>query len=165
MRLPEFLANAAKWLGLVLLLGLAACSASSLPAGLSQRLDSPGAQLDRAEALRLVNQFRASRGAPPLVEDPTLNQQAQTLASQYAATNNQPARPNGVGAMHLSAGYANFAETFSGWRSDDNVTRSLANPAFTRIGLAASFAASSTYGVHWVMLLAEPIAAPAVAAQ
>lgn len=151
-------------LGLALALALSACS-SSLPTGLSARMDSPGAQLDRAEALRLVNQLRASRGAPPLVEDAGLHQQAQTLANQYASTGNQPAKPASASVMHLSAGYANFAETFSGWRSDDNVTRSLADPSLTRFGLAASFADLSTYGVHWVLLMVGPNGAVAPVTQ
>ena len=51
---------------------LAACSTGGgapLSQGLSQRMDSPGASLNRAEAIGIVNSYRGTVGAAPLRSD------------------------------------------------------------------------------------------------
>jgi uncharacterized protein YkwD len=133
---------------------IAGCTGpSSLPAGLTERMDAPGARLNKAEALAIVNQLRSSRGAQALVLDDGLNAEAETLAARYAGTGNAPQKPEGAGAMRVSAGYANFAETFSGWRSRTDDAGVLADPAYQRAGFGVSYSSNSTYGVHWVLLL------------
>lgn len=133
---------------------LAACSGNtSLAPGLTARMDAPGATLDRAEALNIVNQFRQSRGVPPLNADPALDAEAQQLAATYADNNTHPQKPASAAAMRLSAGYATFAETFSGWRATAADAAALADPAHSRAGLGVAYAGDSTYGVHWVLLL------------
>jgi len=133
---------------------LAACSASStLPAGLTARMDQPGASLDRAEAVALINQFRASRNAGPVTLDADLNARAAELASRYANTGTAPARPDDVSGMRLSAGYATFADTFSGWRGVRGDADAIANASASRVGIASAYQANSQYGVHWVLLL------------
>ncbi|GHA26221.1 hypothetical protein GCM10007989_22480 [Devosia pacifica] len=141
---------------------LAACSGfaggsapTTLPAGLSAPMDQQGAQLDRNAALNLLNAYRSSVGAPALQADPALDAQAQTLASQYAASGRAPSAPAGVRAIKLSAGYSNFAETFSGWRNSSADARVLADPGARRAGLAVAYSGTSTYGTHWVLLLAN----------
>src|SRR5689334_13215891 len=63
---------------LALMGALAACSsAGGLPPGLSQRMDAKGAVLDRAQALAMLNQYRASTGVPALAEDATLDASAE----------------------------------------------------------------------------------------
>src|SRR5690606_14696325 len=103
-----------------LLTALGACSPSgggALSTGLTARMDQPGAQLDRAEARGIVNPYRAVTGAPPLRADAGLDTEAQRLASAYAASGQSPQRPGEIAVMRVSAGYANFADTFSGWRN------------------------------------------------
>jgi hypothetical protein len=144
------------WLAAALMTLLAACSGGGgggmLPAGVVARMDAPGARLDRAAALDLVNAYRASQGAPALVADPVLEAEAQRLASAYAASGKAPRRPDGASTMLLSAGYADFANAFSGWRAGGADARSLAMAA-GRAGLAVSYRENSTYGIHWVLLL------------
>ncbi len=135
---------------------LAACSSGGggeLAPGLTARMDQPGATLDRTAALNIVNDFRATNGAPALQPDPDLNARAQELATAYANSNERPAKPADVDAMRLSSGYATFANTFSGWRTGQADAGTLADPAHTRAGLAVAYSDSSTYGVHWVLLL------------
>ncbi|WP_052731984.1 CAP domain-containing protein [Devosia geojensis] len=141
---------------------LAACSAFSgggapaaLPAGLSARMDQPGASLDKAQALGLVNAYRASVGAGALTADAGLEAQAQQLANQYAASGTSPRTPEGVAAMRSSAGYATFAETFSGWRNSSPDAAALATAGARRAGLAVAANPNSAYGVHWVLLLGQ----------
>lgn len=141
------------------LAALAACSGMSsgagggLAPGLVAEVNSPGARMDRASALQIVNQYRALRGVGPLSADPALESQAEQVAGQYARAGTPPAQPAGAAAMRLSAGYTNFAETFSGWRNSpvDADVMALANAS--RVGFAAVFDPNSAYGTHWVMLL------------
>jgi uncharacterized protein YkwD len=154
-RLPQLAA-----VGLVGLT-LAACAGfggaggapTALPVGLSAPMDQPGAQLDAAQALGIVNAYRASVGAAPLTLDANLNATAQALASQYASSGTAPAAPADAAAMRLSAGYSTFAETFSGWRNSPADAAVLATPGATRAGVAVAYNANSAYGVHWVLLL------------
>lgn len=140
-------------------LALSACSmggggASSiaLAPGLSARMDQPGASLDKGQAIGIINAYRATKGLPALVSDPGLDGTAQTLANQYAQTNTPPKTPQELVVMKLSAGYATFAETFSGWRNNPADAVGLTANA-TRAGVAVAFNPGSSYGVHWVLVL------------
>lgn len=141
--------------------GLAACSAApsssggGLAPGLVSQISAPGAQMDRQAALGIINQYRATRGVAPLSADPALDAQAQTVATQYASTGTPPARPAGAANMRLSAGYTNFAETFSGWRNSPADANVLAQADARRAGFAAVYDPNSAYGAHWVMLLGQ----------
>jgi uncharacterized protein YkwD len=133
---------------------LAGCSGGApLSGGLTQRMDQPGANLNRGEALGIVNHYRATVGTAALTDDPTLDAMAQDLARTYASSGNAPKLPAGTVAMRVSAGYANFAETFSGWRNSPDDAAALANRSATRAGLGVTYDANSSYGVYWVLLL------------
>jgi uncharacterized protein YkwD len=145
---------------LVALLGvavLAACSTGGggapLSQGLSQRMDSPGASLNRTEAIGIVNSYRGTVGTGALRSDPGLDATAQALAQQYASSGTSPKTPAGAVTIAVSAGYPNFAETFSGWRNSPADAAILANRSATRAGVAAVYDANSAYGVYWVLLL------------
>jgi hypothetical protein len=124
----------------------------ALAPGLTARMDQPGAVLDRAQALGIVNAYRTSNGLPALIADPALDGTAQALATQYAQTNAAPRTPQDLAGMKLSAGYATFAETFSGWRNNPADAAGLRTTA-TRAGVAMAFNPTSTYGVYWVLVL------------
>jgi len=140
-------------------LTLAACSMGGpgpgipLAAGLSARMDQPGAKLDRAQAIAMINAYRATQGRPALTPDAGLDGSAQALADQYAATGTAPATPQELAGMKLSAGYPTFAETFSGWRNNPADAAGLTTTA-SRAGIAVAFNGTSTYGTHWVLVLA-----------
>jgi hypothetical protein len=96
---------------------LAACSmggGAALSPGLTTPMNQPGAQLNRVEALFLLNDFRRSQGAADVRGDTLLDSTAQTLATNYSKTGAQPLLPPGALVMRLSAGYTTFAEVFSG---------------------------------------------------
>lgn len=139
----------------LLMPALGACSGGGAPlsAGLTARMDQPGANLNRAEALGIVNAYRATTGAPALAGDAGLDTGAQALAAAYASTGNAPRLPPGTVAMRVSAGYPTFAETFSGWRNSPDDARVLADGRATRAGLGVAYDAGSTYGVYWVLVL------------
>jgi uncharacterized protein YkwD len=154
---PAILPLAALGTGLV----LAACSmggmggastATPLAPALSARMDQPGASLDRAQAIAMINAYRATTGTGALTPDAALDGTAQALADQYARTGTPPKTPQGLVVMKLSAGYATFAETFSGWRNNGADAVGL-RAAASRAGVAVAFNPSSSYGVYWVLVL------------
>jgi hypothetical protein len=137
---------------------LAACaetdSGGGLAPGLVASMDAPGASLDRPTAFGVLNQYRSTTGAGPLADDPSLDATAQNLAKTYSTSDKAPALPAGVTGLRASAGYANFAETFSGWRNTPGDAAVLAATGARRAGLAAVYDANSTYGVYWILVLA-----------
>ncbi len=148
------LAKAAALSALALL--MAGCSmggGQALSPGLSQRMDVPNAQLNRAEAIGIINHYRASTGAGQVAEDSTLDANAQALAAQYTKTGKQAAKPAGTLDVRYSAGYFTFAETFSGWRNSPTDAAALADKSATKAGVAAVYDSSSPYGVYWVLIL------------
>ncbi|WP_127754651.1 CAP domain-containing protein [Devosia sp. 1566] len=134
--------------------GNTAGSAGTLSPGLSARMDQPGASLDRAQAIGIINAYRATNGLPALALDTGLSGTAQALVNQYASTGTPPKTPNGVKALKLSAGYATFAETFSGWRNNPADAAGLRVPA-SKAGVAVAFNPTSNYGIYWVLILAD----------
>lgn len=137
--------------------GLAACSmgggGGQLSPGLSAPMNQPGAQLNRVEALFLLNDFRRAQGAADVRGDTLLDSTAQSLATAYAKTGAQPALPAGTLVMRLSAGYTTFAEVFSGWRNVPTDAGAIADPLAKRAGLGVSYDPNSTHGVYWVLVL------------
>lgn len=155
------LSSAAAALSLAAALALAGCSsfggaaptsATALAPALSARMDQPNAVLDSQQAIGLINAYRATNNLPPLVADAGLNGTAQALASQYAQTNVAPTKPQALAQMKLSAGYATFAETFSGWRNNPADAVGLLTPA-SKAGVAVAFNPTSSYGIYWVLVL------------
>jgi uncharacterized protein YkwD len=116
-------------------------------------MDQPGASLNRAEALSILNAYRSTTGAPQLAGDASLDATAQSLAADYSRTGTPPRLPAGVAGMRVSAGYATFAETFSGWRNSPADAEVIAGVAMRRAGLGVAYGANSAYGVYWVLVL------------
>jgi uncharacterized protein YkwD len=146
-------------LGLVagLAVALAACSmggGAPLPEGLTTPMNRPGAQLNRVEALFLLNDYRRQNGAADVRGDTVLDATAQTLAQNYAKTGAQPLLPPGATVMRLSAGYPTFAEVFSGWRAVPADASALATVAAGRAGIGVVYEPASQNGVYWVLVLA-----------
>jgi len=159
MSLKDHLPLARLVLAGALAAGLAACSmgggGGQLSAGLSAPMNQPGAQLNRVEALFLLNDFRRSRGAADVRGDTLLDSTAQALAVAYSKTGAQPALPAGALVMRLSAGYTTFAEVFSGWRAVPNDAAAISDPTAKRAGLGVSYDPNSTHGVYWVLVLGD----------
>jgi uncharacterized protein YkwD len=136
---------------------LAGCSmgggGGALSPGLTARMDQPGAELNRGEALGIINHFRTATGAQPVVADSSLDASAQALVVQYIQTGSPPRQPQGT-LLRTSAGYPTFAETFSGWRATPADASAMTDKSVRRAGLAARYDANSPYGIYWVLLLA-----------
>jgi uncharacterized protein YkwD len=134
---------------------LAACgeTGGALAPGLVASMDAPGAQLDRGAAFNLLNQYRSTVGVGALTDDPALDTIAQNLAQTYATTGTAPQLPTAAIAVRASAGYTDFAETFSGWRNSPPDAAVLGTASATRAGLAEFYAPNSAYGVYWILVL------------
>lgn len=134
---------------------LAACSGggSSLSPGLSARMDVAGAQLNRSEALGIINNYRATQGLPPLSNDPALDAIAQNAVTSYARTGRQSPVPEGATEIRYAAGSSNFADTFSGWRGQDDKPAALTSNRVTRAGLATVYDANTPYGIYWALVV------------
>lgn len=152
MMLPTTLARIA--FAAVLAITLAACSSTRLSDGLTQRMDSGTAQLNTAEAIGIINHYRSTVGAGALIEDPALSAQAKTIAANYAKTGRQATKPEGTSEIRYSAGYATFAETFSGWRNSSQESLVMSGTSVTRAGIAVVYEENSPYGVYWVVIVA-----------
>lgn len=135
---------------------LAACgeTGGGLAPGLVAGMNAPGATLDRGAAFDLLNQYRATTGAGALTDDANLDAEALTLAQQYAASGTAPKLPPDATGLRVSAGYANFADTFSGWRNNPSDAAVLADAKAHKAGLASFYSPNSGYGVYWVLLVA-----------
>lgn len=133
---------------------LAACSAGGrLSQGLTDRMDSGTAQLNKGEAIGIINSYRSTVGVGGLVEDPALSAMAETAARNYAKTGRQATKPEGTSEIRYSAGYATFAETFSGWRNSDQKSLVMSGSSVTRAGIAVVYEENSPYGVYWVVIV------------
>jgi uncharacterized protein YkwD len=132
---------------------LAGCGGGGLPQGLSQPMDKPGAQLNRADAFNIINQYRGSVGVSGLADDPSLDAAAQAAVNAYAKTGRQTPKPEGTIQIRYSAGYSNFADTFSGWRNSPGDAPALIDRNATRGGIAVTYEANSPYGVYWAMIV------------
>ena len=117
-------------------------------------MDSGTAQLNTADAIGIINHYRATVGVGPLVEDPALSAQAKLIAANYAKTGRQAAKPEGTSEIRYSAGYATFAETFSGWRNSSQQSLVMSGKTVTRAGIAVVYEEASPYGVYWVVIVA-----------
>ncbi len=137
-----------------LMVALAACSSTRLSDGLTERMDSGTAQLNSAEAIGIINNYRATLGVGPLREDPALSAQAKTIAANYAKTGRQATKPEGTSEIRYSAGYPTFADTFSGWRNSGQQSLVMSGSSVTRAGIAVVYEQNSPYGVYWVVIVA-----------
>jgi uncharacterized protein YkwD len=152
MRFPAPLAPLLAAAALTLLAG---CSTGGgLSSGLTARMDQHGAQLNRGEALGIINAYRGTVGVGALVEDPALSATAASMAAAYAKTGRQAPKPEGTLEIRYSAGYATFAETFSGWRNSGQASVAMSGREASRAGIAVVYEENSPYGVYWVVIVA-----------
>ena len=150
---PAILPRVVAAAGLVVALAAYSMGGQPLSPGLSAPMNQPGARLNRVEALFLLNDYRRAQGAADVRGDTVLDSTAQTLAANYAKSGAQPTLPAGALVMRLSAGYASFAEVFSGWRGVPADAAAIADRAATRAGLGVAYDPNSNLGVYWVLVL------------
>lgn len=141
--------------------------------------DAPDASLDTEELafLALINEYRATSGAPPLAVSPALNRAAAWIAADMGAKGylghtdslgrspwtrmtdcgySAPAGENLAGGTNRNAGAQAFAMFRSSPPHDDNMRYK----GFREIGIARAFVPGSPLGWYWATEFGNGLAAP-----
>ncbi len=155
---------------LLLAVSLAGCS--SLSSDLTNDVELTQININKQEALRLTNVWRAKHNLPPVKLDPHLNDVSQDMADHIATLDSLSTRrhsgssllrrtqTNGyksfAGAENLGAGYASISAAMTGWKNSPDHNKNLLNKNVTHMGIARTNRADGTYRNFWVMTLAAP---------
>lgn len=153
-------------LAIIALTGCTGRSPESL--AFTRHYDHPGATLDIASTVEIINQYRISQGKNPLTFNPDL----AIIAAQSAGTLSQNAslktgqrksgslnkRLTSAGIAHQSAheiiagGYVTFARTFSSWRSVPSQSKILLDDSLTSFAIATHYSGQTSLGIYWVFI-------------
>lgn len=163
--------SGATLLTVLLLAGCAGAPRDSGPPS-PRRLERLAAvKADPAEALRILNAYRAGKGLGPVRLDPALTAMAQRQADAMAAgdklshdaAGSFTSRVHAAGldavraAENLGAGYFSTQEAFDGWTKSSGHEANLSMPQATRIGIALAKNPQTRFGAWWTLVLAgEP---------
>lgn len=158
---------------------LAPVTASALDFGgffRGKQLEAREMPVDGAEAVRILNAYRRSRGLGPVRVDPTLTRIAADHALRMARANKVDHVLRGEGSFakrlrtggfdaavaseNIGGGYDDLDEAFAGWRKSREHNRNLLKPDFTLIGIALAYAPASKYKTYWSLVLAAPYEGP-----
>jgi uncharacterized protein YkwD len=136
----------------------------------SQRPSSAG--FDDSAALRLINNYRSTKGLAPLSLDPQATAAAEVLAKDMAKHDHMShTGPNGqdVGKRLLAAGYSysiasenvgvgqgTVEETFEGWKASPANSRNMLLANAKHIGIAVENRPDSQHKTFWVLVVAAP---------
>lgn len=159
-------------------LTLAAC-VSEFAGGSSFFTGSAGAttgKVDTAAAARMISEYRASRGLPPVKVDPTLTRIAQDQASRMAAADRLAHVLPGQGsfskrlsdggfqaslaAENIAAGQKSLSEALEAWRNSRGHNANLLKRGVSLIGIASAYTSNGPYKVYWSLVLAAPYEPP-----
>jgi uncharacterized protein YkwD len=127
---------------------------------------------DASGGLRLVNNYRATKGLPPLSLDPQATEAAEMLARDMAMHDRMShTGPNGqdVGKRLLAAGYnysiasenvgvgqGTIEETVDGWKASPANSRNMLLAKARHIGIAYENKPDSKHKNFWVLVVAAP---------
>ncbi|MGO9473295.1 MAG: CAP domain-containing protein [Rhodomicrobium sp.] len=125
--------------------------------------------LDANEALRLINDYRASKHLAPLSLDPLATAAAENLVKEMAKhdrmlTNGQDLGKRllaagysyGLAAENASVGQASITETVEGWKKTPANSRNMLLPKAKHIGIAYEYKADTTHKTFWALVVAAP---------
>ncbi|WP_186417993.1 CAP domain-containing protein [Bosea sp. CS1GBMeth4] len=155
----------------LLLAGCAGTQRETAPPSARKLERLAAVKADPAEAVRILNAYRAGKGLGPVRLDPTLTAMAQRQAEAMAAADDLShgaagsftSRVHAAGldavraAENLGAGYYSTQEAFEGWKKSSGHEANLSMPQATRIGIALAKNPQTRYGTWWTLVLAgEP---------
>jgi uncharacterized protein YkwD len=128
--------------------------------------------LDTAEALRLINDYRAAKSLPPLSLDLQATAAAEVLVKDMAKHDHMShTGPGGqdVGRRLLAAGYSyglaaenvgvgqsSVEEAFEGWKHSPANSRNMLLPGAKHIGIAYEYKADTQHKTFWALVIAAP---------
>jgi uncharacterized protein YkwD len=136
----------------------------------SQRPYTQG--FDESAALRLINNYRSTKGLAPLSIDPQATAAAEILAKDMAKHDRMShIGPNGqdVGKRLLASGYsfsmasenvgvgqATIEDTVDGWKASPANSRNMLLANARHIGIAYEGRPDSQHKTFWVLVIAAP---------
>lgn len=128
--------------------------------------------VDPAQAIRLINAHRATRGRSPLEVDAALNRiAAQTarelarrdqLSTEMHTAKGLARRLDGAdyafarAAENLGAGYPTLVMAVDGWKASRSHNRNLLIRDITRAGIGLALTDAGQFKSYWVLILARP---------
>lgn len=155
---------------------LTGCGMVSMPFGDKPATSVPNVpretSVNPARAVALINDYRKSKGRPPLEVDSRLSAIAQETANELARrdtlrtdmhTSQGIARrlskanySAGRAAENLGAGYPTLVLAIDGWKSSSGHNKNLLNRQMTHAGIGLALTDKGAYHSYWVLLLAKP---------
>ena len=150
-----------------------AFSSGEKPAPPSQNSgDEAATSLDANEALRLVNEYRSSKGLPALSLDGHATAAAELLVKDMASHDHMShVGPNGadlpkrltmagyrfrVAAENVSVGQKSFAQIVDGWKNSAPHSRNLLLPEAKHMGIAYEYKPDTKFKTYWTLVVAGP---------
>ncbi len=128
--------------------------------------------LDPDEALRLVNEYRSSKGLPALSLDSHATAAAEILAKDMAGHDRMShVGPNGadlqkrlsmagyrykVAAENVGVGQRSFAEIVEGWKKSTPHSRNMLLAEAKHMGVAYEYKPDTQYKTYWTLVVAAP---------
>ena len=128
--------------------------------------------LDPNEALRLVNEYRASKGLPGLSLDGHATAAAELLVKDMASHDHMShAGPNGadlqkrltlagyryrVAAENVGVGQRSFAQMIDGWKQSPPHSRNMLLAEAKHMGIAYEYKPDTKYKTYWTLVVAAP---------
>ncbi len=128
--------------------------------------------LDPAEALRLVNEYRSSKGLPALSLENHATAAAEILAKDMAKHDHMShIGPDGadlrkrlgmagyryrVAAENVGVGQRSFAQIIEGWKISPPHSRNMLLAEAKHMGIAYEYKPDTKYKTYWTLVVAAP---------
>jgi len=156
---------------------LAGCLDTATVGGIFHRpLSATAGPVDAEAAARLISDYRAGHGLPPVTVDQRLTRiaadHARLMASRDRVAHVLPGEGSfpqrlaaggfvaAVAAEDIGAGYKSLDAALAGWRKSPAHDANLLRAGVSRIGIAVFNAPDSTYKTYWSLVLAGPYTPP-----
>ncbi len=128
--------------------------------------------LDPNEALRLVNEYRSSKGLPALTLDSHATVAAEILVKDMATHDHMShVGPKGadlqkrltlagyhyrVAAENVGVGQRSFAQIIDGWKNSAPHSRNMLLAEAKHMGIAYEYKPDTKYKTYWTLVVASP---------
>jgi uncharacterized protein YkwD len=155
---------------------LAFAGMASAPTGGEAAATVTALKVDAAAAARIISDYRAKKGLPPVKVEARLVKMATVHAEKMATTDRLDHVLPGEGsfgqrinaanyeaafaAENIGAGYDTLAEAMAGWETSPAHNANLLQPNVTEIGIALYSTSVGQYHTYWALVLARPAARP-----
>ena len=134
--------------------------------------DDAAPVLDPNDALRLVNEYRSSKGLAPLSLESHATAAAESLAKDMASHDHMShVGPNGadlqkrlamagyrykVAAENVSVGQKSFAQIVEGWKQSPPHSRNMLLADAKHMGIAFEYKPDTKYKTYWTLVVTAP---------